>query len=299
MLSVLLSALLLQATGNPALISGVVRDSGGAVVIGATVIVQAATGATAQTVTGPDGRFSLAPLSLGGTVLIVRASGFAEWRREVCTSAAQSVDVVLVPAGLLETITVTPARSEVRLGDVPASMSILDRNDIRQSPAVLADDVLRRLPSFSMFRRTSSIAAHPTTQGVSLRGIGPSGVSRTLVLLDGVPFNDPFGGWVYWSRIPLDATDRIEIVDSASSSLYGNYAMGGVINVMTAAPMRRTVDVKAQYGNRSSPKVDFRASDVWGKLGVVLDGAAYATDGYPIVVDVNPAGVAERGLVDK
>ena len=43
------------------------------------------------------------------------------------------------------------------------------------------------------------------------------------------------------------------------------------------------------------PKVDFRASDVWGKLGLVLDGAAYSTDGYPIVVDVNPAGVAERG----
>ena len=63
--------------------------------------------------------------------------------------------------------------------------------------------------------------------------------------------------------------------------------------------MRRTVDVKAQHGNHSSPKVDFRASDVWGKVGVVLDGAAYSTDGYPIVVDVNPAGVPERGLVDK
>jgi outer membrane receptor protein involved in Fe transport len=104
---------------------------------------------------------------------------------------------------------------------------------------------------------------------------------------------------VYWTRVPLDATDRIEIVDSASSSLYGNYAMGGVINVMTAAAMRRTVDVKAQYGNRSSPKVDFRASDVWGKVGVVLDGAAYSTDGYPLVVVTNPAGLAERGRVDK
>src|SRR5687767_6492430 len=227
MLSALLSVLLLQAAGNPALISGVVRDSGGAVVAGATVIVQAASGATVQTVSGPDGRFSLAPPSLGGTVLMVRASGFAEWRRDVGAGAVQSVDVVLVPAGLLETITVTPARSEVRLGDVPASMSVLSRDDIRQSPAVLADDVLRRLPSFSLFRRTSSIAAHPTTQGVSLRGIGPSGVSRTLVLLDGVPFNDPFGGWVYWSRIPLEQAERIEVVDGTGSSLYGNYALGG------------------------------------------------------------------------
>ena len=48
---------------------------------------------------------------------------------------------------------------------------------------------------------------------MSLRGIGPSGVSRTLVLIDGVPFNDPFGGWVYWTRVPLESVDRIEVVD--------------------------------------------------------------------------------------
>ena len=153
---------------------------------------------------------------------------------------------------------------EQQLRDVPASVTVLRQEDIRRSPAVVADDVLRQIPTFSLFRRTSSLASHPTAQGVSLRGIGPSGVSRTLVLLDSVPFNDPFGGWVYWTRVPLDAADRIEVVDTSSSSLYGNYAMGGVINIMTAAAMRRTVDVKAQYGNRDSPKVDFRASDVWG-----------------------------------
>ncbi len=100
----------------------------------------------------------------------------------------------------------------------------------------MADDVLRLVPTFSLFRRTSSLAAHPTTQGVSLRGIGPSGVSRTLVMIDGVPFNDPFGGWVYWTRVPLDNVDRVEVVDGTSSSVYGNYAMGGVINVVSARP---------------------------------------------------------------
>lgn len=298
MLSVFLSTLLLQAAGSPALISGVVRDSGGAVVVGATVIVQAASGATVQTLSGPDGRFSLAPPSLGGTVLMVRASGFAEWRRDVGAGAVQSVDVVLVPAGLLETITVTPARSEVRLGDVPASMSVLNRDDIRQSPAVLADDVLRRLPSFSLFRRTSSIAAHPTTQGVSLRGIGPSGVSRTLVLLDGVPFNDPFGGWVYWSRIPLEQAERIEVVDGTGSSLYGNYALGGVINIVSAPPASRALEVKVQYGSLDSGALDVMGSIVRGPVGLTVDGGVFNTDGYPPVIARNGAGVAERGLVD-
>src|SRR6185295_2414389 len=104
-------------------------------------------------------------------------------------------------------------------------------------------------------------------QGVSLRGIGPSGVSRTLVLVDGTPFNDPFGGWVYWTRVPIESVDRIEVVDGSSSSLYGNYAMGGVINIVSSAPTRRTVELSAQYGNLQSPKVDVFGSDVWGKLG--------------------------------
>ena len=97
----------------------------------------------------------------------------------------------------------------------PASTS--SRNEqIEQSPAVVADDVLRQVPTFSLFRRTSSLAANPTAQGVSLRGIGPSGVSRTLVLLDDIPFNDPFGGWVYWTRVPMMDAERIEIVDGAT-----------------------------------------------------------------------------------
>ena len=114
---------------------------------------------------------------------------------------------------MFETVTVTPTRSEKPLGDVPASVNIIEKETIRQSPAVVADDVLRQVPTFSLFRRTSSLSSHPTAQGVSLRGIGPSGVSRTLVLLDGVPFNDPFGGWVYWTRVPLESADRIEVVD--------------------------------------------------------------------------------------
>jgi iron complex outermembrane receptor protein len=282
-----------------AAVTGVVRDAAGGVVPGAAVIVRARAGGERQSVTGADGRFSVPFPTPGELVVIVRATGFAEKRTEVTAGAARSdLAIVLSPATVLETITVTPARSEQRMGDVPASVSVLSREEIRQSPAVVADDVLRRMPAFSLFRRTSSLSSHPTTQGVSLRGIGPSGVSRTLVLLDGVPFNDPFGGWVYWTRVPLESTNRIELVDSSSSSLYGNYAMGGVINIVTAPAMPRTLGVRTQYGNRNSPKFDVAASDVWGKVGVTADFTAFGTDGFPIVVEVNPAGVPERGRVD-
>ena len=177
----------------------------------------------------------------------------------------QTVEVRLRPAGYTEQLVVTATRSEQRIADVPASVNVVTNEQIEQSPAVVADDVLRQVPTFSLFRRTSSLAANPTAQGVSLRGIGPSGVSRTLVLLDDVPFNDPFGGWVYWTRVPMMNAERIEIIDGATSSLYGNYAMGGVINIVTNRPTPRTLIFKPQYGNRATPKMDLFASDVWGK----------------------------------
>ncbi len=191
-----------------------------------------------------------------------------------------------------ESVTVTPTRTEQRLGDVPASVTVVTREMIQQSPALVVDDVLRRVPTFSLFRRTSSLAAHPTAQGVSLRGVGPSGVSRTLVLLDGVPFNDPFGGWVYWTRVPLDSVDRVEVVDGNSSNVYGNYALGGVINVVSARPKPRTVEFGTQFGNKSTRKGEFFASDVWGKVGASIDGTFFGTDGFPIVI------ANERGPID-
>jgi outer membrane receptor protein involved in Fe transport len=272
-------------------ISGVVHDSSGGVVSGAAVIVRAGSGPEQRVTTGPDGRFAVESTGTGEVTVIVRAGGFAE-KRERVTDSTQSLQIVLAPAALLEQVTVTATRTEQRLGDIPASVNVLHSEDIRMSPAVVADDVLRKIPSFSLFRRTSSLSSHPTAQGVSLRGIGPSGVSRTLVLVDGTPFNDPFGGWVYWTRVPIDSVDRIEVVDGSSSSLYGNYAMGGVINIVSARPSRRTLELKPQYGNRNSPKVDFFASDVWGKLGVAVDGSVFDTDGFPIVV------ANERGIID-
>jgi outer membrane receptor protein involved in Fe transport len=294
MFALLLVLALQVAPPGQVQVTGVVRDSTGAPVAGAVVTVE---GAAERVASGADGRFSVAVRSAGPTVLSVRANGFTEWRRTI-TATTQNLDVELVPAGVLETLTVTPARSEMRLGDVPASISVLTRQEIQQSPAVLADDVLRKLPSFSLFRRTSSLAAHPTAQGVSLRGIGPSGVSRTLVLLDGVPFNDPFGGWVYWSRIPLEQADRVEVVDGASSSLYGNYALGGVVNIVSAPATPQTFSLKAQYGSLNSRNLEALGSHVRGRLGVTIDGGWFETDGYAPVVERNPAGIAERGRVD-
>jgi outer membrane receptor protein involved in Fe transport len=286
----MLSALLLSlALAQPA-VTGIVKDTSGGAVPGASVAVRTSAGTAEQTISGPDGRFTLDRVPDGQATLVVRAGGFAQKEQPLARSG--EIEVVLSPAGLLETVTVTASRSEERLGNIPASVSIVDAEDIRQSPAVVADDVLRQIPTFSLFRRSSSLSSHPTSQGVSLRGIGPSGVSRTLVLVDGVPFNDPFGGWVYWTRVPLESVDRIEVVDGSSSSIYGNYAMGGVINIIGSRPAPQTAELKTQYGNHNSPKADFFGSQVWGKLGVAVDGSWFNTAGFPIVA------ASERGPID-
>src|SRR6185436_51117 len=284
----LIAVLTLLAALAGGTVTGVVKDASGAVVAGASVIARTADGER-WAVSGPDGRFTIESAS-GDVTLVVLAPGFA--KQQQTGSDTASVTVVLEPAGLREDVTVTASRTAQRLGDVPASVNVLRSEDIRNSPAVVADDVLRQIPSFSLFRRSSSLSSHPTSQGVSLRGIGPSGVSRTLVLFDGIPFNDPFGGWVYWTRVPLEDAERIEVIDGSSSSLYGNYAMGGVISINTMRAQRRTIEFKPQYGSRNSPKLDLFGSDVWGKISLTADGSFFKTDGFPIVI------ASERGAVD-
>ncbi len=282
---------LLSVAPAPGAVSGVVRDATGAVIADAAVIVRG-DGAEVQTITRGDGTFAVAAPATGDLVVTVRAVGFTERQLRITPRDASPLEVVLEPAAVLETVAVTATRTEQRLGNVPARLTVLSAEDIRSSPALVADDVLRQLPEFTLFRRTSSLSSHPTAQGVSLRGIGPSGVSRTLVLLDDVPFNDPFGGWVYWSRVPLESTERVEVVDGASSSLYGNYAMGGVISIRTIAAVHRLFDAKAQYGSRNSPKGDVVASATSRGWGVLATASLFATDGYPVVA------ADERGRVD-
>lgn len=177
--------------------------------------------------------------------------------------------------------------------EAPASLTVLDPLRLRETPGVNLDDRLRDVPGFSLFRRTSSLVANPTTQGVSLRGIGSTGASRTLLLWDGVPVNDPFGGWVYWDRFSPDELDRVEISRGASTSVFGDLALGGAIALFSrpAEPLRFNAGYEA--GNRNTHELTAGASHLWRHFAVSGFGRAFTTDGYFIV----PASV--RGSVDR
>jgi outer membrane receptor protein involved in Fe transport len=178
--------------------------------------------------------------------------------------------------------------------ETPANLSVLDAGQIRDTPGVDLDDRLRDVPGFSLFRRTSSLAAHPTTQGVSLRGLGgSSGASRSLVLWDGIPANDPFGGWVYWTRFAPDELARIEISRGASTSIYGDRAMAGAIAIVSRDAEARHLTAGYQAGNEASHDAWMGASHLWPRWAVSAYGRAFTTDGYFIV----PENI--RGSVDR
>lgn len=271
-------------SATDAAITGRITDSRGDAINGATVrLIVATDKAVDSTTTDRDGQFGLKTVA-GSYELRISANGFKSHSQSVTLgNQPLQINVSLAPTTISETVTVTPARAEVRLSDAPASVSVLDAKDFNFAAAQTVDDLLRQVPGFSIFRRSSSIVANPTTQGVSLRGAGASGASRTLVMADGVPLNDAFGGWVYWDRVPRAAVDRIEIVRGGSSDLYGSDALSGVINVLTRPPSNRVVNAEASYGTRDTSDVSFFAADKWKGLSAAVSGEAYRTDGYFIV----------------
>src|SRR5688500_14914380 len=151
-----------------------------------------------------------------------------------------------------EEITVTATRTESRVADTPVSVVVISREALDTSAALTLDDALRQVPGFTLFRRTGSRVANPTAQGVSLRGVGASGASRALILDDGVPLNDPFGGWVYWARVPRAALGRVEILRGGGSDLYGSGALGGVVLLHRDAG-DAPLAAEASYGSQATP----------------------------------------------
>ncbi len=272
---------------SPAALSltGRVTDGRGDAIGNARISVITGKQTVKSAATDHDGKFTV-EIPPGTYELRVSANGFSNHTQQVTLNPAESpanLNISLEPASLAETVIVTPTRAEIRLSDAPASVSVLDSKDVSHAAAQTVDDLLRQVPGFSIFRRSSSVVANPTTQGVSLRGAGASGASRTLVLTDGVPLNDAFGGWVYWDRVPREAVDRIEIVRGGSSDLYGSDALSGVINVLTRPASNRVVTAQTSYGTRDTADVSFFAADRWKGFTAALSGEAYRTDGYFII----------------
>ena len=239
-------------------VEGVVRDSTGAVIRGASVHLQS--GAFhAKTQADDHGRFSFSAVpSLSGTIEIA-ADGFVTkhqpfGQNEDAQRASANplhLEFTLDPSSTHEQVVVSAARAEVRLSDAPGSNVLLSATDLSAAPALRTDDVLREVPGFSLFRRSDSRFANASNQGFSLRGLGGTAASRALLLADGISLIDPFGGWVYWDRIPRTAISTVEVVRGGASNLYGSDALGGVVQLLLRQPEAPAFTLETSYRQRN------------------------------------------------
>jgi outer membrane receptor protein involved in Fe transport len=292
----LVAAIALSLTASAlAQIQGTVRNAHGDPIPSATITNMAG---NHLTVSSTDGSFTLAhpPDQIEVTA--------AHYVTAVVTiTAGQPLNVVLRQP--LETVTVTAYRSALGSSDSPASTRVLDTQQLQQSASPSLDGKLREVPGFELFRRSSSLVANPTTEGVSLRGLGSTAASRSLVVLDDIPLNDPYGGWIHWEELPELSIHSVEVVRGGASDLYGSSAIGGVISVIPVRPQTTGIQLFSSGGSESALDQGALATIQRGPWAGIASGGLIATDGYTLIApDLRgpidqPSNVhAQNGLVE-
>ena len=166
-----------------------------------------------------------------------------------------------------------------------AAAHLIDRAAIEQSASGRLEDVLRDVAGLASFRRSDSRSAHPTSQGLTLRGLGGNAASRVTLVLDGVPQADPFGGWIAFTAIDPAAIDRIRVVRGG-----GIEGLAGNIDIDSRAP-----EFEASFSGGSRESLDARllAGMRWGNGFANVSGNVARGDGFVPVV------AADRGAADE
>ncbi|MFN0279113.1 MAG: TonB-dependent receptor [Pyrinomonadaceae bacterium] len=282
--------LLFAASAAAQALSGVVVDTRGDAVAEAEVILENGSVAD-RTVSGKDGSFSFAS-STGR--LSVSASGFERVMIQIDRERAAPLTIVLQPSPVTGNVNVSVTRTETQQDNTAASIAVITIESLAVTAARTVDDTVRQIPGFQLFRRSSSRTTNPTAQGANLRGLAGSGASRTTVLFDGLSINDAFGGWTYWSRVPLIAVEQIEVFRGGASSFYGSGGLSGAVNIVPFSLTDEKVILKAETSVASQNTADFSGALLAsrGKWEADLIGDIFKTAGYI------PVEQASRGRVD-
>lgn len=273
-------------------ISVVVVDLQGTAVAGAVVRAEVAGRPVDEGRTALDGSVELTAEAGVEVRLTATASGFAPASVALDAGAKGPVQIMLRATPFFEGIQVTSSREEMPQADPSVTTTVIASSPLRTRAALGVDDALKMVPGFTLTRRSSSRVANPGSQAMTIRGLGGSGASRSLVLADGVPLNDPFAGWVYWDKVPQSSIDRIEILRGGGSDLYGGDAVGGVVQILTLRPRSTSLRALVEGGSLGTGRVSLFAGSQKRGWNVSGAGEWFTIDGYiPVAED-------ERGPVD-
>ncbi len=176
-------------------------------------------------------------------------------------------------------VTVTGTRSERRLIEVPGRLEVITRDHISKLPVQNLDDIINYISGLNVHRTSGIFEIRPV---VSLRGVSGDEPGRTLVLINNVPINKSDTGVANWNRIDVSNIDQIEIFKGAGSSLYGNNAMGGIINIITRKPSQElSGNFSISSGTYNTNILDFHTNaNIVNNINLKFDSFIRKSDGF-------------------
>jgi outer membrane receptor for ferrienterochelin and colicins len=179
---------------------------------------------------------------------------------------SQQSDTTIV----LEDVVVTATRSEISLEDSPVPTEVIGKEEIEKLNLITMNDLLQQKGFF---------VAPVKSGGFQLRGLSSEYV---LVMIDGVPIAGRESGALDISNINLANVERVEIVKGSMSALWGNHAIGGVINIITKKNSKNSLVVNTQYGSNNTSIVGFTETITKGNFTTFLSANNQNSDGFDI-----------------
>jgi iron complex outermembrane receptor protein len=225
-------------------------------------------------------------------------------RKERVGAGACALALILVPCATgaqepekMETVVVTATRTEKDIESAPGSVSVITKEEMAKRNIITVDDALNTTTGVHYSRGKGMM---DRMSSITLRGI--PGQSRTLILLDGIAMNSPYSGSFLSVGVAPGSLERIEVVKGGASSLYGGYAMAGVVNMITRMPEKREFTLQGGFGSalegrapENSRRVAFSYGDrIADKLRLYIHNDYLATDGYRS--DLNTQSKEPTGL---
>jgi vitamin B12 transporter len=205
--------------------------------------------------------------------------------------AAFAMAVALSSAAHADEIVVTAL--PIPKGDAAYDISVIDRDRLTNTSSGRIEDALKDIAGLAQFRRTDARSANATSQGATLRGLGGNASSRALLVLDGVPQSDPFGGWITWPAYVPDRLGSVRVTRGGGSGEYGAGALAGTIEFTSVdARTLKGLSANTSYGSRNSVEGSALLGGALGS-GAAFVSASYARgDGFVPIVE------GQRGTAD-
>jgi vitamin B12 transporter len=223
------------------------------------------------------------------TLLLCSTSAFAQEQKAI--DAAESDDCIASGHGEYCGPLIVIGRDLDRVRQDQTSQEV----ELTLADGVSIERGLQAIAGLQQFRRSDARSANPTSQGITMRGLGGNASSRVLLVMDGVPQADPFGGWVSWPGYDASTVSEALVQRGGGSAAYGPGAIAGTIELLSKRPTNDAdvMPIQLMFGSRGSLSAQSRLHGTMGPTVVMFTGGVERGDGFVPIVQ------RQRGAADR